>query len=147
MSEASKLGFSGFTAPAKGALVVFCDDKLAFGAASRRLLGQAADFIKRAAAADRFSGKAGGTLDIVAPPGLQVSRLVVFGVGKPKDLKPLDIVKLGGKAVGKVPQSLAELTILADLPAGAMTPEQAADLALGAQLRAYAFERYKTKRK
>ena len=70
MSEASKLGFSGFAAPAKGALVVFCDDKLAFGAATKKLLGQAAEFVKRAASADNFTGKAGGTLDIVAPPGL-----------------------------------------------------------------------------
>jgi leucyl aminopeptidase len=147
MSDAIKLGFSDFTAPAKGALVVFCDDKLAFGAASKRLLGQAAEFVERAAAADQFSGKAGGTLDILAPAGLRVSRLIVMGVGKAKDLKPFDIIKLGGKAVGKVPQSSTELAIVADLPAGAMTPDQAADLALGAQLRAYAFERYKTKRK
>jgi len=147
MSEAIKLGFSDFTAPSKGALVVFCDDKLAFGAASKRLLGQAADFIERAAAADQFSGKAGSTLDIVAPAGLRVSRLIVMGVGKAKDLKPFDIIKLGGKTVGKVPQSFPEITIVADLPAGAMKPDQAADVALGAQLRAYAFERYKTKRK
>ena len=146
MSGASKLGFSGFATPAKGALVVFCDDKLAFGAASKRLLGQATDFIKRAATADSFTGKT-GTLDIIAPPGLPVSRLVVMGVGKAKDLKPLDIIKLGGKAVGKLPQSCTEVTIVADLPAGAMKPDQAADLAMGAQLRAYAFERYKTKRK
>jgi leucyl aminopeptidase len=147
MSDAIKLGFSDFTAPAKGALVVFCDDKLAFGAASKRLLGQAADFVERAAAADQFSGKAGSTLEIVAPAGLRVSRLVIMGVGKANDLKPFDIIKLGGKAVGKVPQSFPEITIVADLPAGAMNPDQAADVALGAQLRAYAFERYKTKRK
>jgi leucyl aminopeptidase len=147
MSEASKLGFSGFTAPAKGVLVVFCDDKPAFGGASRRVLGPAADLVKRAAAADQFTGKAGGALEIVAPSGLEVSRLVVMGIGQPKNLKPLDIVKLGGKAVGRVPQASSEVTILADLPAGAMKAEQATDLALGAQLRAYAFERYKTKRK
>jgi leucyl aminopeptidase len=147
MSEASKLGFSGFAAPAKGALVVFCDDKLALGAASKRVLGQAADFFKKAAAADQFTGKAGATLDIVAPYGLQVSRLVVMGLGKAKDLKSLDIIKLGGKAVGKIPKSTPEIAIMADLPAGAMKADQAADLALGAQLRAYAFELYKTKRK
>ncbi|MGH8525998.1 MAG: M17 family peptidase N-terminal domain-containing protein, partial [Gammaproteobacteria bacterium] len=142
MSEASKLGFSGFTAPGKGVLVVFCDDKLALGRASRRVLGQAADLVKRASAADQFTGKAGGALDIVAPAGLQLSRLVVLGIGKAKNLKPMDIVKLGGKAVGKVPQASSEVTILADLPTGAMKSDQAADLALGAQLRAYAFERY-----
>jgi leucyl aminopeptidase len=36
---------------------------------------------------------------------------------------------------------------VAELPSGAMKPEQAVDFALGAQLRAYSFERYKTKRK
>ena len=147
MSEASKLGFSGFTAPSQGVLVVFCDDKRAFGAATKRLLGQAVEIIARAAAADKFTGKSGSSLDLVAPPGLSVSRLVVMGVGKPKDLKPLDTIRLGGKAVGKVPQSAAEVTIVADLPAGPMKAEQAADLALGAQLRTYTFDRYRTKRK
>jgi leucyl aminopeptidase len=147
MSEATKLGFSGFAAPTKGALVIFCDDKLTFGNASKRLLGSTADFVKRAAAADHFTGKPGSALDLVAPAGLSVSRLVVMGIGKAKELKALDFVKLGGKAVGKVPSTAPEVTILADLPSGAMKAEQAADLALGASLRAYAFERYKTKRK
>ena len=37
--------------------------------------------------------------------------------------------------------------MFAELPGGAMKPEQAADLAQGVRLRAYAFDRYKTKRK
>ena len=41
----------------------------------------------------------------------------------------------------------AEATILTDLPGGAVKPERAADLALGVRLRAYAFDRYKTRRK
>ena len=36
---------------------------------------------------------------------------------------------------------------MAELPGGAMPAEAAADLALGARLRAYSFDRYKTKRK
>ena len=38
--------------------------------------------VQRAAAADRFSGKSGKALDIVAPAGLPVGRLVILGVGK-----------------------------------------------------------------
>ena len=49
--------------------------------------------------------------------------------------------------MGKVPSAAAEATIIAELAGGALKPDQAADLALGAQLRAYAFDRYKTKRK
>ena len=40
-----------------------------------------------------------------------------------------------------------EATIFAELAGGALKPDQAADLALGVRLRAYAFDRYKTKRK
>src|SRR4029079_1075840 len=83
----------------------------------------------------------------IAPGGLKVSRLIVLGVGKPNEMQPLDALRLGGKAFGKVPRSAPEATVVADLPAGPMKAEQAADLALGAQLRAYSFERYKTKRK
>src|SRR5262249_62209014 len=49
--------------------------------------------------------------------------------------------------MGKFPAAASEATLIADLPGGAVKPERAADMALGVQLRAYAFERYKTKRK
>ena len=49
--------------------------------------------------------------------------------------------------MGKVPGSAAQATIIAELATGALKAGQIADLALGARLRAYAFDRYKTKRK
>jgi leucyl aminopeptidase len=76
-----------------------------------------------------------------------VSRLVVLGVGKAGKLKPRDFVKLGGSALGKVPNAAAEATIMAELSTGALKAGQAADVAFGARLRGYAFDRYKTKRK
>ncbi len=103
--------------------------------------------IRRAAAADRFTGKNGSSLDIVAPTGLTAPRLVVIGTGKERDLKTRDIVKLGGIAMGKVPVVAADATIFAELASGALKNEQVADLALGVRLRAYTFDRYKTKRK
>jgi len=147
MSGRLKLEFAPFATPAKGVLVLFCEEGVKFGSAARRALDPTGDLVMRAAAADRFKGKNGSALDLVAPPGLDVSRLVVVGVGKARDLKGQDFVKLGGVAMGKVPASASEATLIADLPGGAIRPERAADLALGAQLRAYAFDRYKTKRK
>ena len=76
-----------------------------------------------------------------------MSRLVIVGVGKPRDLKPQDFVKLGGVAMGKIPAAASEATIVADLPGGGIKPDRIADIALGVRLRGYAFERYKTKRK
>ena len=93
MSDATRLGFSGFAAPARGALVVFCDDKLTIGAATKRLLGRAAELVKRAAAADKFTGKPGSALELIAPAGLKVSRLIVLGVGKPNEMKAPSVVR------------------------------------------------------
>jgi len=145
MADAPKIGFAAFAAPTRGVLIVFCDDALHFGAATRAVLGDAVDLVLRAAAADRFTGKSGSVLEIIAPEALKATRLVVVGTGKASD-KP-DPVKLGGIAMGRVPPNAGEVTMVLDLPSGALKPEQAADLALGARLRAYAFDRYKTKRK
>jgi leucyl aminopeptidase len=142
-----ELEFVRFGAPAKGVLVLFCEEGLKFGSVAQRVIEPAEELIKRAATADRFKGKNGSALDLVAPSGLDVQRLVVVGVGKARDLKPQDFVKLGGAAMGKVPPAASDATLIADLSGGAFRPERAADLALGVQLRAYAFERYKTKRK
>ena len=85
MSDALKLGFAPFAAPAKigvsGVLVVFCDDGLKFGPATAKALGAAAGLVARAAKAERFTGKSGSALELVVPEGLKVSRLVVIGAG------------------------------------------------------------------
>jgi leucyl aminopeptidase len=144
---ALKLEFAPLSTPPKGVLVVFCDEGLKFGTATRQVLAETGDLVSRAAAAERFKGKRATTLDIVAPSGLEASRLVVVGVGKVRELKARDFVKLGGVAMGKVPKSAEEATIIADLPGGAVKPDSLAELGLGIRLRAYRFDRYKTKRK
>jgi len=147
MADGPTVGFSAFSLPSSGVLVVFCDDGLRLGSATRRLLGPAAALVARAAAAERFKGKNGSSLDLVAPAGLKVARLVVLGCGKPADLKRKDFVKLGGAAMGKIPAAAAHATILAELPNKAISAEQACDLGVGVRLRGYRFDRYKTKRK
>jgi leucyl aminopeptidase len=143
MSDAPKLGFAPFAAPSKGVLVVFSDEGLKLGPAARKVLG--GDLVRQAAAAERFTGKSGSALDIVLPAGLKASRLVVIGIGKENEAK--DLTKFGGIAMGKIPGQADAATIFAEFPSGALKPDQAADLALGVRLRAYAFDRYKTKRK
>jgi leucyl aminopeptidase len=53
----------------------------------------------------------------------------------------------GGAAAGKVPTAAPSATIFAEFASGALKPVQLADLALGARLRTYSFDLYKTKRK
>jgi leucyl aminopeptidase len=147
MPDAVKVGFVPFSTAPRGILVVFCDDTLKFGAATRKTLGAAAHLVTRAAATNQFKGKSGSTLDILAPEGLKASRLVVIGVGKLPALKDNDFLKLGGAAAGKLRAGNDAVTIIAELPDAAMKPDQAAAVASGVRLRAYKFDRYKTKKK
>src|SRR5215213_620071 len=146
MADARKLAFSAFATPGKGVLVLFCEEGLKFGPAARKALAPTGDLVERAAAAEQFAGKSGSSLEIVAPAGLPVARLAILGVGKAGKLKAQDLVKLGGAALGKVPSRAEEVAIFAEF-AGALKPDQAAEIALGTQLRAYVFDRYKTKRR
>ena len=146
MADVPKLVFGPISAPARGVLVVFCDDGLKFGPATRKVLGAAADLVQRAAKSERFAGKRGASLDLIHPEGLKLARLTVVGIGKSADVKPRDFIRFGGIAMGKVPAAASEATIVAELPRGPMTADEAADLAQGAQLRAYTFDRYKTRK-
>jgi leucyl aminopeptidase len=147
MSDAVKVGFVPFSTAPRGILVVFCDDSLKFGAATRKALGAAANLVKRAAEANGFKGKSWSTLDILEPERLKSSRLIVVGAGKLSGLKGNDFHKLGGAAAGKLRAGKDAVTIVAELPDGAMKPDQAAAVAAGVRLRAYKFDRYKTKKK
>ena len=147
MSDAVKVGFVPFSAPSRGVLVVFCDDALKFGPQTRKALGKAADMFTRAAAASQFKGKSGSALDIPAPEGIKAQRLIVIGAGKPSAIKEKDFLKFGGVTAGKLNAASESVTIIAELPDGAMPTDSAAAIASGIRLRAYKFDRYKTKKK
>jgi leucyl aminopeptidase len=147
MPDAVKVGFVPFSSAARGTLVLFCDDALKFGAATSKALGAAASVVKRAAATNRFTGKSGSALDILAPEGLKLARLIVVGAGKLSAIKDSDFLKFGGIVAGKLGAGDDAVTVIAELPNGAMKPDQAAAIASGIRLRGYKFERYKTKKK
>jgi leucyl aminopeptidase len=147
MSDAVKVGFVAFSTAPRGVLVVFCDDTLKFGPATRKALGPVANLVKRAAATNQFKGKSGSTLDILEPEGIKIQRLIVVGTGKPSELKEKDFLKFGGVLAGKLNGASEAVTVMAELPDAAMQPDQAAAIGSGVRLRAYRFDRYKTKKK
>ena len=70
--------------------------------ADRRSSGQ----VSRAMEAAGCTGRRDTTLDIVAPGG-GFSRIVLFGVGSPGALRPLDLEMLGGATAGVLRASTA----------------------------------------
>ena len=147
MTDAVKVGFVSFSAAQGGILAVFCDDGLDFGPSTRKALGTAAGLVRQAAETNQFKGKNGSVLDILAPQGLKAKRLLVVGTGKPAELKEQDFLKLGGIVAGKLKSGRGSVGVIAELPKDPMTADQAASIASGIRLRAYTFDRYKTKKK
>jgi leucyl aminopeptidase len=147
MSDAIKVGFVPLATAVRGILVVFCDDALKVGPSTAKALGRASELVKRAAVAAAFKGKSGSALDILAPEGLKAERLIVIGTGKTSSLKGNDFLKFGGMAASKLKTGSTAMTIIAELADVAMTTEQAVAIASGLRLRAYKFDRYKTKKK
>jgi leucyl aminopeptidase len=148
MTDRLKITFAAPALPASGALVLFCGDDLQLTERTRELVGEPAlDALKRAMAAEAFKGKSLSAVTLLAPPGLQADRLIVIGVGSEKDRVDTDYVSLGGALLGRLNGAKAA-TVVLDGPAGWRTDAAAAaDMALGMRLRAYSFDRYKTKKK
>jgi leucyl aminopeptidase len=147
MPDAVKVGFVPLSTAPRGILVVFCDEALKLGPVTQKTLGAAAALVKRAAGTNQFKGKSGSSLDLLEPEGIKIQRLIVLGAGKATDVGDKDCLKFGGSLAGKLNSGSETVTVIAELPDGAMTPDQAAAIASGMRLRAYKFDRYKTRKK
>jgi leucyl aminopeptidase len=124
-----------------GVVVVLAGSELAFEPATAKFLSPIETAIARAAAAERFKGKAGSGFTLLAPLISSVDRVIVIGRGDGEETT--DYVKLGGQIAGKLPASADQATVLLD----GLTAEAVADIALGLRLRSYTFDAYKTKTK
>lgn len=140
------LGQSGQGPGGSGDLVVFVGDDLTLSAAARDALGAAgSDLVARAAASEKFKGRSLSALSLPAPSGVSAERLVVVGLGSDKDRAKTDWPVLGGFTASKVSGRTARIVL--DWPGASVTAAQAGEFALGARLRTYTFDRYKTKKK
>jgi len=147
MSQRLKLEVKAQNAVEGQDLVILVSDRLVLPSAAETVAGPAAQtLLKRAAAAERYKGKAYAGLTLPAPEGAAYERLIVVGVGDEGKNDELDFVKLGGAIAGRLGGGRTAEVVLA-LPAGTIDTRQGAELALGLKLRSYAFDRYKTKSK
>ena len=146
-----KISFAEFAVPRSGAIVVGAWDERGLTAPARQLDEATGGAVARAvAAAPRFHGKKSEVLAIVGPPGIGASRIVVAGLGKPDAVDPRLLQDLGGNLVAHLNGAgESEATIAIDLGSGAkLAPsETAANIAFGAALRSYRFDKYRTMQK
>src|ERR1700722_1685573 len=97
--------------------------------------------ISRAFTVAEFKGGKGKSCSILAPGG-ELTRVLAVGLGKPAELTQ----KILEEAGGTISAALTRESTVA-VAAGTLTASQAAEVALGAVLRSYRFDRYRTKEK
>ncbi|HAH09330.1 MAG TPA: leucyl aminopeptidase, partial [Alphaproteobacteria bacterium] len=106
--------------------------------------------LERAIAAGRFTGGKGQTLEVLVPAGLECERLLVLGLGKAADISPVSYEAAGGALSARLLTSGDKTVVLnLEVPEKSTVPaaEAAARIGLGAQLRAYRFDNYRTTQK
>jgi leucyl aminopeptidase len=140
--------FAAAAAVESGALMVGATEGPELLPAAARADRLSRGAVDRALKASRFTGKPGQTVEILAPAGLKMSRLIVVGLGKAEDFDGVAAENVAAGALGRVKAGAeTELTLNLDGLKGAKVggAELAAHLAVGAKFKTYAFDSYRTK--
>jgi leucyl aminopeptidase len=136
-----EIAFAQLVPPASGALALLVPEGVPTSGLTAALETATGGTLLRAFAAAKFTGKKGSSCTILAP-GAGLSRIVAVGLGKPEQMTSFAIEEAAGAAAA----ALAGETDAALATAG-LDPAQAAAAAMGAVLRLYRFDRYRTKEK
>jgi leucyl aminopeptidase len=145
-----KIAFAAPAIPSGGAYAVTALDGGVLSPAARTLDDKSGGALSRAIKAGRFKGGKGQVLDVLAPGGLGLTRVLVVGLGKPADLDPLAAQAAGGAAVARLLTSGETALVFAvdHVEGSGLGPSDiAANVAYGARLRSYRFDKYHTKKK
>jgi leucyl aminopeptidase len=144
-----KITFGEPALPKTGAVVVGVLEEGKLTPTAAELDRRSGGALKRAIASGRFSGKKDELLAILAPADLALSRIVLAGLGKPSAVTIAQMQGLGGILLAHLNGAgETEATLMIDkIESGIDPSEAAANLAFGARLRSYRFDRYRTKEK
>ncbi len=137
------ISFTRSAKPTDGLAVLLAAAGAKFGAAADQ--ADPANVIDKAVKVSKFTGKALSTLDLLAPSGSAFDRIVGVGVGEASAVNAQNWLKLGGTIQSLLKKS-DKVTVYLDAPGFEIGGKEAAELALGFILRAYRFDKYRTKK-
>ena len=146
MTQPLQIQFAPFAGVESTTVVLLAGKELALGPAAKALDERMKGGLVKAARAAGFFGKARTSIELLAPAGAEAQRIILVGTGPaPNELERL---RLGGFAFAQIKaRKTTSASIVADADAGQVSPETfAAELALGALLRSYTFEKYRTRK-
>src|SRR5690606_22337465 len=97
-----KISFADISFGKSGALAIVVTEGATPSGVAADLDRKTGGAIKRAMKAAAFTGKSGSSLDLVAPQGVTVSRIILMGAGKISDLSATGMENIGGELIGKL---------------------------------------------
>ena len=146
-----KVAFTSHSLPANHAVCVGVTADRTLSASAQKLDEATGGALARAIqASGKFKGEKRQLLEVLAPAGLENSRVLLVGLGKPEELDAGEMEAIGGELVARLNAAgESQATFVLDQLAGApvTAPQAAARLGLGARLRSYRFDRYRTQEK
>jgi leucyl aminopeptidase len=145
-----KITFVSAALPTQGALVLTVAADRKPGPAGVELDRKLGGVLRRAMAASAFKGDKAQTLVITAPARTRLSRIVLVGLGRPGNATDLVLEHVGSAALTALQggrESYATLFVDDHKGMALQRENAAAQAALGARLRSYRFDKYRTKLK
>nr|WMC98741.1 leucyl aminopeptidase [Aminobacter aminovorans] len=143
MTSKPSISFAKPGTPKKGTVIVFSADEGGLSDAARA--NDPAKALDRAFPVADFKGKFAGVVEVLAPEGTAVDRLVAIGTGKASSLDDYAWLKLGGVVAAQL-RKATEVAVILDIPDVDADGAAAAGIASGILLRSYSFDKYKTKK-
>jgi leucyl aminopeptidase len=147
--EAPAISFAPLDGDRSSTCLAFSEADNRYSPTLKALDAQAQGAISRAAGIARFTGSKKSALDLIAPAGLSLERLIVMGLGAADKYAETDWLALGGRIRARLAGarvSACDILLEASAPQ-LVSGRHAALLALGFMLRGYEFKKYKTKKK
>ncbi|MBT4934887.1 MAG: leucyl aminopeptidase [Rhodospirillaceae bacterium] len=145
-----KITFTNPGLPKTGVVVVGVLDGRKLTDSAKALDKMMSGGLVRAIKASRFKGGRTSSLPLLAPGGTGFTRILLVGMGKAKAIDAKAMQGLGGEIYAALStKGHATVQVMVDaIEKCAMKPDQmAAEMALGARLRSYRFDKYRTKEK
>ncbi len=145
MSDGLQIEFGGLDGKLEGVVMVFAGEGLKLGAVAADLDKKTGGQITKAAELDGFEGQAKRHIELLAPPKMTDARILVGGF-ESREAKDKDAwLNLGGRIAGLLGATRREeANVVVDMVSATASEEVAADLAMGALLRHYSFDKYKS---
>src|SRR6266851_3035212 len=145
-----KIAFAEPGRPKSGTIVVGVTEDRTLTPAGTALDKESGGVLKRAMESSRFTGRKDEVLGVLAPAKLDVGRVLLIGIGKAAAIDAVAMQSLGGQIVAQLNTAGEKVAAVAldDLDGAKIAGgAAAANFAYGARLRAYRFDKYRTKEK